>query len=164
MIRLLWIPLAGTVAAFIVILLAHEPREEEPAPVFPEPPPAQPDDAPEVPVPDSSDRSPQGAKADDASEPEEKPAPKPPPEPPPPPPVEYFLRLEKDGSLVDLDSMRTFAAGAAVIAELADDRTRHRIILSNGEGVEEAALDKLFDDLRTKFEVRKVYRAPKKED
>jgi hypothetical protein len=154
--RLLVIPVAGTIAALVVVLLAHEPREEEPGPVFPEPPPpVLPDDEIEAPVP---------AKADDAAEPEEKPAPKKPPPPPPPPVSEYYLRLEKDGRLVDLDGSRSFADGAAVIDGLSHDKTRHRIILSNGEGVEEAALDNLLEGLSAKFEVRKVYRAPEKEE
>jgi hypothetical protein len=147
MIRLLWIPVTGTVAALIVILLTHAPREEEPAPDFPEPPPALPEDAPEDAVPD------------DAAEPEEQPTPK----PPPPPPTQYFLKLQKDGSLVDQDSARSFADGAAVIAELAHEETRHRILLSNGEGVDEAALDRLVESLSARFQVRKVYRAPEKE-
>ncbi len=161
--RLLLIPVAGTIAALVVVLLAHEPREEEPDTDFPMPPPALPDDAPdEDDVPDSSDRSPDGAKADDAADkPEAKPEAK--PEPPPPPQAEYYLRLEKDGSLVDLDSSRPFPDSAAVIAALGHDKTRHRIILSNGEGVEEAALDKLLEGLSAKFEVRKAYRAPEKE-
>jgi len=178
--RLLAIPAAGTVAALIVVLLAHEPREEEPGPVFPEPPPVLPDDDSDLsrrPVRSSAERvgeSPEGAKADapvpddaakPAEEPEKKPVPKKPPPPPPPPLTEYPLRLEKDGSLVDLaNRSRTFADTAAVIAELAHNEVRHRIILSNGEGVEEAALDSLLESLSAKFQVRKVYRAPKKEE
>jgi hypothetical protein len=158
------IPVAGTIAALIVVLLAHEPREAKPATDFPIRPPALEDDASDAPVPDASP-TPEGATADDASGPEEKSAPKPtPPEPPPPPPSQYNLRLEKDGSLVDLDSSRSFADGAAVAAELADEKVRHRIFLSNGEGVEEAALDKLLEELSAKFEMRKVYRAPKKKE
>jgi len=164
MIRLLWIPVAGTVAAFIVILLAHEPREEDPAPVFPEPPPALPDDASDAPASDLSGRSPGGANADDATKPAKKPKPKAPPPELPPPPEEHFLRLEKDGSLVDLDSSRTFADGAAVIAELVREKVRDRIILSNGEGVEEAELEQILESLRAKFEVRKVYRAPEEKE
>lgn len=156
--RLLLIPVAGTIAALVVVLLAHEPREEEPGPVFPDPPPALPDDE------SDADDAPEGdALPDDAAdEPEAKP--QPPPEPPPPPQAEYYLRLEKDGSLVDLDSARSFADSAAVIAGLGHDDTRHRIILSNGEGVKEAALDQLLEGLSAKFEVRKVYRAPEKEE
>lgn len=149
--RLLAIPAAGTVAALIVVLLAHEPRAEEPGPVFPEPPPFLPDQDSEAPVPG------------DASKPEEKPEKKPPPKPPPPP-VEHFLQLEKDGSLIDTGSARTFADGAAVIAELVRDDVRDRILLSNGKGVDDAALDKLVESLSAKFQVRKVYRAPEKEE
>lgn len=152
MIRLLWIPVAGTVAALIVVLLTHEPREEEPGPAFPELPPALPpalpDIAPEVPVPD------------DATKPEKKPAPK-----PLPPAEVHHLRLEKDGSLVDLESSRTFADGAAVIAALVkDERVRDRIFLANGADVKETALDKILETLSAKFEVRKVYRAAEKEE
>jgi len=150
MIRLLWIPLAGTVAAFIVVMLAHEPREEEPGPAFPELPPTLPDIAPEAPVPDT------------ATEPAK--TPKKPPPKPPPPPAEHRLRLEKDGSLVDLDRPRTFADGAAVIAELVRDDVRDRIFLSNGADVEEAALNEIIEKLAAKFEVRKVYRAAEKEE
>ena len=109
-----------------------------------------PDDDSEAPVPA------------DVSKPERKPAPKPPK--PAPPPVEHFLQLEKDGSLVDLDSSRTFADGAAVIAELVREKVRDRIILSNGEGVEEAELEQILESLRAKFEVRKVYRAPEEKE
>jgi len=151
--RLLAIPAAGTVAALIVVLLAHEPRAEEPGPVFPEPPPFLPDE-------DLSRRSPEGAKAD-APKPEEKPEKKPAPKPPP---VEHFLQLEKDGSLIDPGSTRTFADGAAVIAELVRPDVRDRILLSNGKGVDDAALDKLVESLSAKFQVRKVYRAPEKEE
>ena len=155
--RLLVIPVAGTIAALVVVMLAHEAREEEPGPVFPELPPVLPEDVPEAPVPD------------DAASPEEEPEakPKPPPEPPPkpPPPVsEYYLRLEKDGKLVDLDGARSFADTDAVIEGLSHKDTRHRIILSNGEGVEEAALDEILEKLAAKFEVRKVYRAAEKEE
>jgi hypothetical protein len=158
--RLLLIPVAGTIAALVVVLLAHEPREEEPGPIFPEPPPALPADTSYAHDSAGGDDLP-----DDAAEPAEQPEakPKPPPEPPPPPVSEYYLRLEKDGSLVDLDSSRSFADSAAAIAALSHKRTRHRIILSNGEGVAEAALDKLLEGLGAKFEVRKAYRAPEKE-
>jgi len=153
MIRLLWIPLAGTVAALTVILLTHEPRAEEPGIAFPEMPPVLPDDVSDVPVPD------------DATKPPEKPQPKEPPRPPPPPPREHRLRLESDGSLVDLDRSRTFADGAAVIAELVkDERVRDRIFLTNGADVKEDALDKILEKLSATFEVRKVYRAAEKEE
>jgi hypothetical protein len=151
--RLLVIPVAGTIAALVVVLLAHEPREEEPGPLPPEPPPVLPQDPPDEPdVPDEG-------------RPEEQPAPKKkPPEPPPPPVAEYTLRLEKDGSLVDVDRGNAFADSAAVIAQLGHKDTRHRILLTNGEGVEEAALDKLLEGLSARFHVRKFYRAPEKED
>lgn len=161
--RLLLIPVAGTIAALVVVLLAHEPREQDPETDFPLPPPA---------VDDSGPAEAHG----DAAEPEEQPEAKTEKtaekgkkkkkekrEAPPPPQAEYYLRLEKDGSLVDLDSARSFADSAAVIAGLSDKVTRHRIILSNGEGVEEAALDDLLEGLSARFEVRKVYRAPEKE-
>lgn len=151
--RLLVIPVAGTIAAAVVVLLAHEPREEEPGPVFPEPPPPPvlPDDDAEPPAP-----PPEEEKAEPA-EPEN------PPEPPPPV-AEYYLQLQQDGNLVELNSSRRFTDTAAVIQGLGNDETRHRIFLSNGEGVEEAALDKLLEGLSAKFEVRKVYRAPEKEE
>ncbi|MHC4973648.1 MAG: hypothetical protein ACYTG3_15085 [Planctomycetota bacterium] len=156
--RLLLIPVAGTIAALVVVLLAHEPREEEPGPVFPEPPPpVLPDDDAEPPAP-----PPEEEKADPA-EPEKKSKPEKPPEPPPPV-AEYYLQLQQDGNLVELNSSRKFTDTAAVIQGLGNDKTRHRIFLSNGEGVEEAALDKLLEGLSAKFEVRKVYRAPEKEE
>ena len=151
--RLLVIPVAGTIAALVVVMLAHEAREEEPGPVFPELPPVLPEDVPEAPGPD------------DAASPEEKPEAKPKPPPEPLPPLsEYYLRLEKDGKLVDLDGARSFADTDAVIEGLSHDEVRHRIILSNGEGGDEAALDSLLEGLSAKFEVRKVYRAPEKEE
>lgn len=146
MIRLLAIPVAGTVAALIVVLLAHAPRQEQPEP-FPEPPAALPEDVPEAPTPDHT-----------------KPEEKPPAEKPAPPRAEYDLRVEKDGSLVDLATGTTYANGAEVITALAHEKTRHRIILSNGEGVEEAALDRLHEILSAKFDVRKVYRAAEEKE
>jgi len=56
------------------------------------------------------------------------------------------------------------ADGAAVIAELVRPDVRDRILLSNGKGVDDAALDKLVESLSAKFQVRKVYRAPEKEE
>lgn len=152
MIRLLWIPLAGTIAALIVVLWAHEPREEEPPPLFPEPPPTLHDDGSDAPAPEDDEE------AEDTPGAETK-------EPPAPPPSEHYLRLEKDGTLVDLDSSRTFADVAAVVAVLAkDERVRNRIFLSNGADVQEAELDRTLESLRGKFEVRKVYRAPEEDE
>ncbi|MHC4548889.1 MAG: hypothetical protein ACYTEZ_08930 [Planctomycetota bacterium] len=147
MIRLLWIPVAGTVAALIVILLAHEPRGEEPgpAPVEAPPPVTEPPDETEPPEPDEAEP--------------------PPPPPPPPEAVEYQLRLEKDGRLVDIESGRTYADLADVLGQLvADERVRNRIFLSNGAEVTEEALDRAVETLRDSFEVRKVYSAPAKEE
>ena len=146
MIRLLWIPVTGTVAALIAILLAHGPRERDSGPTLPEDDPA----FPELPVPGAG-------LPDDLN-----PADEEPPLPPPPEPIEFALRLESDGSFV-AESGETFADADAVAEQLATDaRVRNRVILTNGDKVAEEALDQALTALSGKFEVRKAYSAPKK--
>lgn len=151
MIGRLMVPVAGTIAALIAIALAREPRRQDV-----EPPPSQfPADVPEhgEPFPE------------DEMAPEEEAPPTPPP-PPAPEPQEFQLELGADGTLVDIKNGRTFASPEKLEAEL--DAARHKIVITNGQGVAEAALDAAFTKLRDakdpggdpRFQVRKVYRAP----
>lgn len=145
MIGRLMVPVAGTIAALIVIALAREPRPAPETPSF-----EWPGDVPEhgEPFPE------------DETEPETETA------TPPPEPQEYQLELAADGTLVDIGSGRKFASIEKLEAEL--DAARHRIVLTNGAGVPEAALDTAATKLRDakaaggepRFQVRKVYRAP----
>ena len=137
MTRLIAIPVTGTVAALIVILLAHEPRGDS----EPEPAPPLLDTLPDI----------SSLAADQ---------PPPPPPPPAPEPREYQLQVNRDGGLRDLESGKTYPDIKSVIDELGD--ARHTIVVTNEEGVAEAALDTAMAALRDRFEMRKIYRAPKK--
>jgi len=134
MIRRLMIPVAGTIAALVAILLAHEPRGTAPAPQIP---PFDFPDAPEHSGPADEEEAPR---------------------PPPPEPQEFQLELGADGALLDLESGDSFASPDELGEQLGD--VRHTIVISNGEGVTEAALDAVLAQLRDRFQVRKVYRAP----
>jgi hypothetical protein len=135
MIRRLMIPVAGTIAALVAIVLAHEPRGAPSAPEIP------PFDFPDVP---------EHAGPDEEGE-EEPPL-------PPPEPQEFQLELGADGALLDLERGDSFASLEELGEQLGD--TRHTLVLSNGEGVTEAALDAALAQLRDRFQVRKVYRVP----
>jgi hypothetical protein len=129
-IRLLWIPVAGTVAAVVAIVLAHEPRGDEGA-------------RPMDPLPFEFPPEPM--------EPPEEPE-------PPPPPSELHLRLEADGSLVDTETSERFASLAELREALGE--VRPMLWIGNGEGVAEAQVDEALAQLSDRFQVRKVYRAP----
>lgn len=141
MIKLLWIPVAGTIAAIVAILLAREPRGDE-TPPPPEPPPfelpeeLEPGDAPEEPM---------------TEEPE--------PEPPAPEtPAEMHIRLGPDGSLLAMDTGERFASVDELKEALGE--ARPMLFVGNADGVAEDALDNVLAQLRDRFQVRKVYRAP----
>ncbi len=133
MIRLLMIPVGGTIAALVAIVLAHEPRGDVP----PRPPPFE---FPTQPL--------------EPPEPHEPPA-----EAPTPEPREYQVELAADGTFLVLTGEE---AAFASIEELQEQlgTARHTLVLSNGEGVTEAALDAVLAQLRDRYQVRKVYRAP----
>jgi len=144
MTRLLLIPVTGTAAALLVILLAHRVREtsrenERPAIDWPQ--------TPEHQVP--------------ADEPETEPEPEPesePTQPPAPEPREYQIELEKSGTFVDLESGTKYASAKELGEQLGT--ARHTLFIANGDGVTEATLDEALANLRDRFQVRKVYRAP----
>jgi hypothetical protein len=135
MIRRLMIPVAGTIAALVAIVLAHEPRGAPSAPEFP------PFDFPDPP--------------EHAGPVEEE---EPPPAEPPPDPQEFQLELGSDGALLDLERGDSFASPDEIGEQLGE--VRHTLVISNGEGVTEAALDAVVAQLRDRFQVSKVYRAP----
>jgi hypothetical protein len=136
-IRLLLIPVGGTISALVAILLAHEPRGEPdapqpplfPAPTLPEssPPPEEGDEPPHEDAPTAE-------------------------------PMEFQLELGADGTFIDLEGRVSFASVEALAKKLGD--VRHTLLLSNGEGVTEEALDAALAKLRDRYQVRKVYRAP----
>ncbi len=135
MIRLALIPIGGTIAALVAILLAHQPRGEAP-----EPPLSPPTRAPESsPPPEEGDEPPH----EDA---------------PPAEPMEFQLELGADGTFLELEHGDSFASLEELTKQLGD--VRHTLVLSNGEGVTEEALDAALAKLRDRFQVRKVYRAP----
>ncbi len=148
MIRLLWIPVAGTVAALIAISLTHAPQEDSPYPNVPpraqRPPEEEVDDAPELPLP---------------------PPPTPPsaePEQPPAPKTEFVIRLHPDGSLEEEASGDLFPDIATLLERLAPaDAPRPRLVVTNAsDEVTEAALDAALAELRGRCDVRKDYSAP----
>ena len=142
MIKLLAIPVAGTIAALVAILLAHPEREgASPRREFEPPPFHLPEEEPELPVP-----------------PEDEEEAAPPVRPPPAPePREFHLQLEADGALLDLESREVYADAEALAQDLGD--APHTLVIVNGEGVGEEALDQALARLRDRFLVRKVYRA-----
>ncbi len=133
MIRRLMIPVAGTIAALVVIVLAHEPRGK---PLPPEPPPFDFPEPPEHSAPPAED------------------------EPAPSEPQEFQLELGADGTflVLDVENKYTFASIEDLSKQIGD--VRHTLVISNGDGVPEAALDAALAQLRDRFQVRKVYRAP----
>ncbi len=70
----------------------------------------------------------------------------------------FELELQADGTFLDVRHGDSFSSVEELIEQLGD--ARHTLILSNGEGITEAALDGALAGLRDRFEVRKVYRAP----
>jgi hypothetical protein len=73
-------------------------------------------------------------------------------------PETFEIELQADGTFLDVTHGDSFSSVEELIEQLGD--TRHTLLLSNGEGITEAALDEALAGLRDRFEVRKVYRAP----
>jgi len=143
--RILLIPIAGTIAALIAITLARQPRGEAAEP--------------ELPAYDYGNAPEHAAPPEDETEPtlppegDEEPAPAPAPEP-----REFQLRLEADGTVVDSENGTKYASIDKLAEELKD--ARHTLVLTNGKGVTEKALDDALVLLRDHFKVLKVYSAP----
>ncbi len=163
MTRILLIPVAGTIAALVMIAYAREPRGEPKHPEIPldfhggsvhgaedeEEPgeePAMPEAADEEPLP--------GKPGEPKEEPEAKPA---------PPPQEFQLRLEADGALVGelIDPTHpervAFESAEDLIKRIGN--ARHTLVITNGDGVDRTKLDGIEALLRDRFTIRKVYRA-----
>jgi hypothetical protein len=158
--RILLIPVAGTIAALVMIAYAREPRGEAKHPA-------------DTPL-DFHGGSMHGAEDEEepAAEepvPEDEPLPGEPgeptgePEKPAPPPQEFQLRLEADGALVGeiVDPTRpepvAFASAEDLIKRIGS--ARHTLVITNGAGVDRAKLDGIEALLRDRFTIRKVYRA-----
>jgi len=136
-IKLLAIPVAGTIAALVAILLAHPEREGAvQRPAF-EPPPFHfpADEPPELPEPEQPGSEPGAAEAG-----------------------EIRLRLEADGALLDVEAEKVYASAAELAKRLG--ATSRKLIIANGQGVGEEALDATLARLRDRYQVEKDYRAP----
>ena len=153
MIRILWIPVIGTIAAVIAVALAHAPRGDAPAPAPvpratpdefrpPEPEPETPLDEPME--PDEGETEPEGAM---------------------PERDQYILRLRVDGSFVDDEDKTEYADVAAVLAKLAPPGAPRVtvIVMNDSDDVPESALDAVREQIQTRVDFRKDYRAPEKE-
>lgn len=136
MTRILLIPVAGTIAALVMIAYARQTRGE-----------ARPPELPPFDFPDAPEH---------AAPPDEEP--EPPPAPREPEPREFQLQLEADGTILDLKSGESFASFDELRETIGE--VRHTLVLANGKGVSREALDEAEARLRDRFKVLKVYRAP----
>lgn len=142
MTRYLWIPVLGTIAALIAILVFHQSRGETEAETA---------EAPPAPLPGTvPDEEPE-------AEPEAEPLPEPEREP-----QEYTLLLRADGRLLWGETI--FASVAEALETLApEDDPRPRVVVGNAtDDVTEEQLDEVVKQLRDRCDVRKYYRAPEK--
>jgi len=138
-IKLLAIPVAGTIAAIVVILLAHGERQgAHAAPSFEPPPFHLPGGEPHGAMPEEREPSGPPTVAPDAEE--------------------VRLRLEPDGAFVDVDGEKVYASAAELAERLSG--ASHKLVITNGKGVGEEALDQALARLRDRFLVTKDYRAP----
>jgi len=146
MIRLLAIPVAGTILALCVVLLAHPARQGEKAPHEVKPPELPPwlEKSGEEEVPEPL-RPPERA-----------------PEPTPPPtPQTFQLELESDGSFLDLETNDRYTDLDDLVAQLHPE-VKHTIMLTNAAGVPASALDAAVTNLSAHYTVRRIERAPDK--
>jgi hypothetical protein len=152
-IRILWIPVIGTIAAVIAVAIAHQPRGDTPtSPPVPRAkpeqfPPRKPDTGRETPpdvpaVPDEGETGPEMPERD-----------------------QYILRLRADGSFVDNEDGTEYADAAAVLAKLAPPGAPRVtvVVMNDSAAVPETALDAVREQLQTRVDFRKDYRAPEKE-
>jgi len=148
--RVVWIPVAGTVAAALAIAVAHRKDEDSKYPI-------------ELPRADREEFERLGRQQDEPAEAtdgdasgEEQPGPADEPR------DRYDLRLRDDGSLVDADTGREYENAAALAAALGPTRTPPPVVrVRNLEGVPEAAIDAVGRELRGRCRFVKDYHAPK---
>jgi hypothetical protein len=156
LIRLLLIPVAGTLAALLAIVVFRQPREDEPRPATRDTPPFH------LPSPDEIlEPEDEGAEDAEPEEGEDQPA----DEPPPAPPRTYQFQVAADGRLQDVETGAWFADPQSVFDTLAtDERVRHTLRLAKATAeVDDAAFDAVVKKLEERFEVRRVDRASEKE-
>lgn len=148
MIRFLWIPIVGTIAALIAIELSNDKDPDAPEPPRRRAVPRDPAlDRPEPPRPDETDDADDDAgvrrPAIDRG-----------------PGQEYFVVLTADGDFVDTVTEKRYADAKALLDALAPaDAARPRIILRNATPVvSEGAVDEAAETLRERADVRTAYR------
>ena len=125
--KLILVPVLGTVAALVAILVFHPEREREtPGPVR-KPPPIERFEEPEP-------------------EPEPRPLPRTP---------EWFFDLEADGALTGKDSGERFASVAEALNTIAPEGApRPKVVLGPGEGVTDEQLEQAVAALSERCDVR----------
>ncbi len=138
--RTLWIPVAGTVAALVAILLAHGERgpSEPPPPSFP--------DSGDFDLPPDTPPLPPTPKAPEARE--------------------WQLILQPDGSFLTAAGDESFANAEEILKRLAPTESyRPKILLTNASGeVAAEALDAAAAALAARCDLTKrYYRAPDEE-
>lgn len=136
MIRFLWIPVSGTIAALIAILITHPPREGEPAA---QPPFTDPREALEDVFPPPRDDEEEPVVTPPPAEPEE---------------TVYTIRMRKDGKFEDTNSSEVFDDVAKLLEDLAAGGDRPTIQLLNEAGVAKDAFDAAAEKLRKQCKVR----------
>lgn len=143
MAKYLWIPLVGTAAAIIAILIFRQEREAPASGDLGGLPPAPTEAFPEPDVPEELLAPPRTD-----------------PEPAPPPkPREWSFFLNADGSLSGAGSDEKYGSVQAVLERLATDAAaRPRILLGQGEGVSEQQLEEAAAAFRASCDVRIIRR------
>ena len=125
--KLILVPVIGTVAALVAILVFHPERERK----RPAPQPIPPIEAP-------------------APTPRPTPGPRPPAETP-----EWFFNVEADGALTGADSGERFASIAEVLKEIAPDGApRPKVVLGPADGVTDEQLEQAAAALSERCDVR----------
>ena len=127
--RMILIPIVGTIAALIAILVFHPERDEEPVAPLRVPPAVRPD-APE-------------------------PAPAPLPGPSAPATTEWSFNVEADGALTETGSGQRYGSPAEVLEQIAPEGgPSPRVVLGPAEGVTEVQLETAAAALRERCVVR----------
>lgn len=125
--RMILIPIVGTIAALIAILVFHPEREQEPTAPLRVPPAVRPD-APE---------------------------PAPLPVPSAPQTTEWSFHVEADGTLTETESGQRYGSPADVLEQIAPEGgPSPRVVLGPAEGVTEVQLETAAAALRERCVVR----------